>query len=243
VACRKALGLCLLSPPRVPLRNRIEHPDSARIGRVEGAVGLNNERSQGGFCYNVRMSKLIVVLVGIASLAGCGAMDPLAGSPNPAGNSGLKAGLYVGMTTCRDTNNGITTSSTFVSTTRVNPQGIPDGWVVGIVKESESGTVDTRLEATHVGVTPGIFSIDIDVTQILCANTCQFAFDGVCDEVQFCLVARDCADCGSLETIGFGTWTYTAVNEHQIRLVTNTTQSDNDGFFLHDSFCDGLLTR
>lgn len=77
-----------------------------------------------------------------------------------------------------------------------------------------------------------------------CGNSCQYAFDGVCDEVTFCELGADCFDCGPVVTTGIATTSYQVVNENTIRRVATIIVSEEDDNISTESWsCEAILTR
>jgi hypothetical protein len=180
------------------------------------------------------------------AVAGCGSgVGTLPSSSLPA----LKPGTYVGTTTCQWTESwsgivvdqgGGPVSSTLV----IGDSGLPIV-TVGEILVTTAGNLEIRSEVTDLITTGNGAVVSLQATiQLDCGNTCQFAFDGVCDEVQFCALATDCSDCGPLVLTGPETVTYQVVDENRIRRTLSLIVREEDaGLVDFVNQCEGILSR
>ena len=76
-----------------------------------------------------------------------------------------------------------------------------------------------------------------------CGNTCSFAFDRICDEVNLCNLGTDCFDCGSVVMTGSLISSYLVVDEQRVRRVYSMFVADSAGLLSYLVQCEGLLSR
>lgn len=118
------------------------------------------------------------------------------------------AGIYVGDVTCIASNyllgELIDVDTTTHSLTRVfSSEGLPviDGVEAFVGQQSEEvrGPWTVSYTKTDILQTSTGVVLYSDAEYLYdCGNTCQWAFDGMCDEIRYCDWGTDCADCGPI---------------------------------------------
>jgi|GEM_PF-3420104 len=178
--------------------------------------------------------------------AGCGSgVGTLPSSIGPA----LTPGTYVGTTTCQwtESHNGLLVDQggVQVSTTVViGESGLPSG-AVGEVSTSTAGNLEVSSQITDIISTANGAAVSLQATiQLDCGDTCLYAFDGECDEVQYCALATDCSDCGPVVLTGPETITLQVVDENRLRRTLSLTVREEDaGLVDFVERCEGILSR
>lgn len=194
--------------------------------------------------------RYLAAAVSLAAVVGCGSG---AGTLNTT-VTGLPPGTYSGTETCDATQTevGIIVydgSDSVVTTITIGSAGLPvistGEATVGDVEVISGGNLEIRSEVTNVVSSPNGVTVSLQATAELgCGDTCPYAFDGVCDEVQYCALATDCSDCGPIVLTGPGDVTYQVVDENRIRRTRRLTLLEADaglaGFSMQ---CQGVLSR
>lgn len=202
-------------------------------------------------------------VLGMLGLVGCGAVPvpvvdegPPAGQVNPPQQSppAIEAGIYSGTSTCDyllavGSQEPFESSDTGAFSRAFSDAGLPtaNGEDIFVGKTSTTILGATTFQFTIQNIvqsTNGLL-IGYDArSEWDCANSCTFAFDGVCDEVNFCQLGTDCFDCGPVVFTGFRTVSYQVVDEQTIRYVSTWTLSEEDDDIAVESLsCEGTLTR
>lgn len=179
-------------------------------------------------------------------VAGCGSgVGTLSSSNSPA----LKSGTYAGTLTCEwtESQSGIVVDqggASVSSTVVIGDSGLPLV-TVGEVLVRTAGNLEIRSEVTDVIQAGNGAVVSLQATiELGCGNTCQFAFDGECDEVQFCSLGTDCSDCGPVVLTGPQTVTYQVVDENRIRRILSLIVREEDaGLVDFVERCEGILSR
>lgn len=171
----------------------------------------------------------------VGLLVGCpGALDPAAGRSTP---TGIAAGIYSGSNVCQwtFTEEGVEfPDNSIASISRVfSDNGLP----VTMGQELAVGSRFTRtlgnqeLEETVTGVNRSLNGLQFEsvaVVDLACGNTCQFARDGVCDEVNSCPLGTDCSDCGSVTLTGFEITSYQTLTSGAVRRTFSVNLREED---------------
>lgn len=210
-----------------------------------------------------RMSILLLVLGGCASeIALAPAQEepqedvaqPTPDHPEPAAEPEpepipqLLAGTYVGTLQCHDTETvGSSTiqrdasdseTATFDSDGHLLLFGDP----VRVGDTFRRGTIRFLILDITNSSNAFVYTGDV-IFELPCSNTCFFAFDFVCDEIQFCNAGADCADCGPPVLEGSFDDVYQAQQDGSVRIIRNTSVLNGELALSSSSICDGILSR
>lgn len=174
--------------------------------------------------------------------------------PEPEATTQIRAGSYIGTVQCHEETTvvGSLTSrnddpdiatATFDSDGNLLISGAP----------IRVGDTTTRGFGAHVwsflyrGITNSSIALILHgetYSEFDCGNTCSFAFDSVCDEVRFCALGTDCADCGPVILRGSFTTTYQGQENGTVHMMRNVSALEEDASLVKISFnCDGILSR
>jgi hypothetical protein len=174
-------------------------------------------------------------------------------TPPPANQPVITPGTYSGTISCRyrETQSGFLldrTDSSLITPT-FGPSGLPivDGQEVARGQRSDVEIGVFRFSYTTTQITESENGINLQGEARWlwdCGDTCIYARDGICDEVRFCALGTDCADCGPVVLTGVASTTYQVIDDRQIRRIESVNVSEQDAGIATINFeCDGVLSR
>jgi len=221
---------------------------------------LNRNRPNWLWAFSV-VGLTVASLSGVTILTGCG------NTPTSVLNStvtGLKAGIYNGTVACTYTQL-IGSVSTQDQTTEprnvtVDESGMPltngQPVAVGATSAISYGEVSGAARVTNVTVSNNGVIVKFDVYITLpgrCLDTCQYAYDGECDDggsgavTNACPYGTDCSDCGQIpgELAGQVTRTFKHGAGNQVDFTESWVASLSNEFFTGSGTveCSGILAR
>lgn len=199
---------------------------------------------------------LPLLVAGCNSGVGSGSQGTTGGD-----STGLKAGIYTGTISCQSTGleSGLLVESSDSQqvTVTISSSGLPivDGQEVAqgsVSTEDLGGLLEATMLITNIIVSDNgvIVDSDVDLSLTICLDTCQFAFDGECDDggpgavTAVCEFGTDCFDCGGASTFDFqGTRsrTYKLFGLDRIDYRSTSVIGDQFGTFFLASECQGIL--
>ena len=160
--------------------------------------------------------------------------------------STILPGIYTGTQSCNlrarigsDSSSSVTTSPKIFVVT-----GEGSDLEVGQSETRTFGPItETSVLTSILVVENGVFA-EADVThRFSCANSCQYARDGECDEIAFCFPGTDCGDCGQLVLFGTSEIAVKVLSPTSVEYVDNTFTVDRQGFVSMSWQCTVILTR
>ncbi len=111
----------------------------------------------------------------------------------------------------------------------------------GATFESLTGSVYASYEITSVDETSNGVTIGGAYYEFWnCGDSCVYANDGFCDEIEFCDLGTDCGDCGPIEMIGQFSITFRGSGQ-TIEYTSIITAADLQDFVTASIQCDALL--
>lgn len=174
------------------------------------------------------------------------------------GGSPLNAGIYNGTIECLHT---LTDGSTQVSTQEwialIGDSGIPtaggDEITLGMVlapPPNSASPPETVLNVT-VSANGVVILTEFEDEVTVCVNTCQFSFNGVCDDgftgaaTSLCQEGSDCFDCGGIvyKTSGTKRSSYKVHTSTSIEYFLSATASISGSQDAETRECTGILDR
>lgn len=184
---------------------------------------------------------------------GDGRGDPCDPQPEPEPGPQLLAGTYVGTVQCKSvTTFGFLTTeadSSDIETVTFNSNGhfIQSGDPISVGDTFSRGNESNFFVVRFLNNSANAFDYGGEVIQSLpvsaCNNTCFFAFDFVCDELQFCNLGTDCADCGPPVLTGTFEDIFQAQQDGSVRMLRSLAVFSEGGIFSLSFNCDGILSR
>lgn len=178
-------------------------------------------------------------------------------------STGLKAGIYTGTISCQNTSldsSGVLVESSDSQqlTVIISSSGLPIAGGQEVAQGSVStddvggGLLEATVVITNVTVADNgvIVDSDVDLSVTACFDTCQFAFDGECDDggpgavTVACGFGTDCFDCGGASTVefqGIRSRTYKLFGLDRIDYRSTTVIGEEFGTFFQSTECQGIL--
>jgi len=194
---------------------------------------------------------VLLVTAGFLVLVSCTPVVPSADDPagrdEPPATGPLVPGVYTGTLTCQI---ALTVGGTRDSWVDTGPWSVvvqPDGFTRAREGQGETTTLGQITETdTVTSVTALENGVQIEETivqRFSCMDTCQYARDAECDEINFCAIGTDCRDCGQLVSNGTGSVTFRRSGSNGIELVLLVSTADTAGFVYLNKRCTATLTR